>query len=52
LDFGGSLGSSYFQNKKFLDALRLVEWNVVEQENFVATGELVSKIKHCNSFIL
>ena len=38
MDFGGSLGSSYFQNKKFLDDLRLVEWNVVEQENFVATG--------------
>jgi putative methyltransferase (TIGR04325 family) len=38
LDFGGSLGSSYFQNKKFLDELQLVEWNVVEQENFVTTG--------------
>ena len=38
LDFGGSLGSSYFQNKKFLNDLRYVEWNVIEQENFVATG--------------
>ena len=38
LDFGGSLGSSYFQNKKFLDELSYVEWNVVEQENFVTTG--------------
>jgi len=38
LDFGGSLGSSYFQNRKFLDELRYVEWNVVEQESFVATG--------------
>jgi len=38
LDFGGSLGGSYFQNKKFLDELGYVEWNVVEQENFVATG--------------
>lgn len=38
LDFGGSLGSSYFQNKKFLDELDFVEWNVVEQENFIATG--------------
>ncbi len=38
LDFGGSLGSSYFQNKKFLNDLRLVEWSVVEQENFVTTG--------------
>ena len=38
LDFGGSLGSSYFQNRKFLDDLYYVEWNVVEQENFVTTG--------------
>ena len=38
LDFGGSLGSSYFQNRKFLNELVHVEWNVVEQENFVNTG--------------
>ena len=38
LDFGGSLGSSYFQNRKFLNDLSYVEWNVVEQKNFVTTG--------------
>jgi len=38
LDFGGSLGSSYFQNKKFLDELHYIEWNIVEQEDFVWTG--------------
>jgi putative methyltransferase (TIGR04325 family) len=38
LDFGGSLGSTYFQNKKFLDELRYVEWNIVEQEGFVPIG--------------
>lgn len=38
LDFGGSLGSSYFQNRKFLAQIRQVEWNVVEQPSFVATG--------------
>lgn len=38
MDFGGSLGSSYFQNKLFLDKLNNVEWNVVEQENFVDCG--------------
>ncbi|NII29554.1 methyltransferase, TIGR04325 family [Pseudoflavitalea sp. X16] len=38
LDFGGSLGSSYFQNRKFLQSLSQVRWNVVEQENFVACG--------------
>jgi putative methyltransferase (TIGR04325 family) len=38
VDFGGSLGTSYFQNKRFLDALPNVSWNVVEQENFVKVG--------------
>ncbi len=39
LDFGGSLGSSYFQNKKFLDELNEVRWCVVEQKHFVDTGK-------------
>ena len=38
IDFGGSLGSSYFQNKKFLHQLNAVQWNVIEQGNFVTTG--------------
>lgn len=38
LDFGGSLGSTYFQNRNFLNELGDVEWNIVEQENFVTTG--------------
>ena len=38
LDFGGALGSSYFQNLKFLQALPHVRWNVVEQEHFVNAG--------------
>ena len=37
LDFGGSLGSSYFQNRKLLEGIP-VEWNVVEQANFVDYG--------------
>jgi len=39
LDFGGSLGSTYFQNLKFLDKLRNVKWNIVEQSNFVECGK-------------
>lgn len=39
LDFGGSLGSTYFQNKKFLDRLKNVSWNIVEQSNFVDVGK-------------
>ncbi len=38
LDFGGSLGSSYFQYKKFIHSLKLVKWNVVEQIIFTAKG--------------
>lgn len=39
IDFGGSLGSSYFQNKLFLDTLQEVKWNIVEQEKFVQCGK-------------
>ena len=38
LDFGGSLGSSYFQNKKFLDSVNEVNWCIVEQPAFVEEG--------------
>ncbi len=38
LDFGGSLGSSYFQNRKLLSHLNL-SWNIVEQKNFVDCGK-------------
>jgi putative methyltransferase (TIGR04325 family) len=38
LDFGGSLGSSYFQNKLFLDTLTKVNWCIVEQPDFVKAG--------------
>lgn len=38
LDFGGSLGSTYFQNRRFLDALPYAKWCVVEQPGFVKTG--------------
>jgi putative methyltransferase (TIGR04325 family) len=37
LDFGGSLGTSYFQNRKFLRDLP-VRWRVVEQPHFVEVG--------------
>lgn len=39
LDFGGSLGSSYFQNRAFFAHLKSVSWNVVEQAHFVKTGQ-------------
>lgn len=37
LDFGGSLGSSYFNNRLFISDLE-VNWSIVEQEQFVSFG--------------
>lgn len=39
IDFGGSLGSTYYQNRGFLSTLKKLQWNVVEQSNFVDTGK-------------
>lgn len=38
IDFGGSLGSTYFQNRKFIHPLKDIQWNIIEQENFVDVG--------------
>jgi len=45
IDFGGSLGSSYFQNKEFLSDIKVLDWNIVEQEIFVKTGNEYFKNK-------
>jgi len=50
IDFGGSLGSSYFQNKLFLDTLVQVKWNIVEQENFVTKGKELFQDSTLNFF--
>ncbi len=39
LDFGGSLGSSYFQHARLLAALAEVRWGVVEQPHFARAGQ-------------
>lgn len=39
LDFGGALGSSYFQCQPFLRELEHLQWSVVEQANFVHCGK-------------
>lgn len=38
MDFGGSLGSSYFENRNFLDGLPDVRWGIVEQPHYVSSG--------------
>jgi len=50
LDFGGSLGSSYFQNRKFIDSLFPVEWNIVEQPHFVECGKKNFLSEHLKFF--
>lgn len=39
LDFGGSLGSAYFQHRRFFSALKSVRWGVVEQPHYVERGK-------------
>lgn len=38
IDFGGSLGSSYFQNREIFKFFKEVSWSVVEQEKFAECG--------------
>lgn len=38
IDFGGSLGSTYYQLKDFLTPDLCASWNIVEQEQYVSTG--------------
>ncbi len=38
LDFGGSLGSCYYQHNFFLDSFADLMWCIVEQPNFVKVG--------------
>jgi putative methyltransferase (TIGR04325 family) len=39
LDFGGSLGGTYYQNKEFLSGLKKLEWCIVERSHFVECGK-------------
>ncbi len=56
IDYGGSLGSTYYQNKAFLSDLYSISWNIVEQKHFVEVGkqyfendelEFYANIKNC-----
>lgn len=39
IDFGGSLGTSYYQNRGFLKHLSHLKWHIVEQDAFVDIGK-------------
>lgn len=43
IDFGGSLGSTFLQNRKFLNTLPRLSWNIVEQGHFVKAGKRLFK---------
>lgn len=34
LDFGGSLGSSFFQHKRYLNDIGIFNWSIVEQDHY------------------
>jgi putative methyltransferase (TIGR04325 family) len=38
LDFGGALGSSYYQCRPFLDGILKLTWSVVEQKHYIESG--------------
>ncbi|MCI5177828.1 MAG: methyltransferase, TIGR04325 family [Candidatus Electrothrix sp. AW3_4] len=38
MDFGGSLGSFYFQHRRFFNRIKKLRWTVVEQQHFVELG--------------
>jgi len=50
IDFGGSLGSSYFQNRFFLKHLKSLKWNIIEQSNFVDCGKMHFENETLNFF--
>jgi len=39
IDFGGSLGTTYYQNKPYLSNLKKLTWCIIEQPNYVQAGK-------------
>lgn len=46
VDFGGSLGSTYFQNRGLMAHLIELNWNIVEQATFVECGKHYFEDEH------
>ena len=46
LDFGGSLGSHYYQYKSFLSDLNYLRWSIVEQKRMVECGKKLFENGH------
>lgn len=50
IDFGGSLGTSYYQNIKYLAHLEELNWYIIEQENYVKQGKKEFENEHVKFF--
>jgi putative methyltransferase (TIGR04325 family) len=50
LDFGGSLGSSYYQCKNFLSVVGNLTWSIVEQKHFIECGKEFFEDEHLKFF--
>jgi len=50
IDFGGSLGSSYFQHKNEIPPSISLAWNVVEQKSYVDVGNKEIRDGHLNFY--
>lgn len=46
IDFGGSLGTSYYQNIKYLNHLTELKWCIIEQDNYVKVGKDAFENEH------
>jgi putative methyltransferase (TIGR04325 family) len=52
LDFGGALGSTYFQHRALFSGLNLLRWNIVEQPAHVRVGRELfqtEQLRFCES---
>jgi putative methyltransferase (TIGR04325 family) len=50
LDYGGSLGSSYFDSRDFIKPVSDLNWSIVEQAHFVAAGRTYVASKELHFF--
>jgi putative methyltransferase (TIGR04325 family) len=50
LDFGGSLGRSYFDSRGFLQGVAAFNWSIIEQPHFVAAGRANLACSHLHFY--
>ncbi len=50
LDFGGALGGLYLQNKKILDLIPSLNWNIVEQHHYIRAANENIKLNNLNFY--